>query len=1176
MVLKALYARPPAGLSKTLLIMKFTAIILLSACLAANARGYSQKVTLSEKNALLDKVFKEIKKQTGYKFLYTDEMMQKAGRISIEVTSVELYDALNNIFKNQPLTYSIVDKVIVIREAANKDKPVPGPPPVTITGMVTTETGEPLEGASVEIKGTKRGTYTDAAGRFELKAVDSNSVLVIRFTGYTPQEIRLAGQTYISSKLSIAVTSLADVNVQVSTGYQTIPKERATGSFVQIENELFNRRVSSDVISRLEGITSGLVFNKQSGHELFTIRGRSTLASEPTPLIVLDNFPYDGDINNINPNDIESITILKDAAAASIWGARSGNGVVVINTKKGKFNQSPKVEFNSNITIISKPDIFYSPAYLNTSDYIDLEKSLFDKGYFDQDIANVATRPAITPVVEILAKKRNGMLSAAQAEEQINALRNFDVRNDFMKYIYQKSNKQQYALSLSGGSSNIIYKLFAGFDNNIDKLTNNSHRKININSAGTFQFIKNLEITTSVNFTQSNAVMNNENSFMSSAISTGNLKYSTMLYPYARLADAEGNHLAIVKDYRASYVDSMESLGFLNWHYRPLDEITLADNTSMAKNILLIANVKYKFNRHLNIELKYGNENQSGSGRIYRSLLTYNVRNQVNRFSQRNASTGLFIYPFPKGGTLNLSSNGFSAENVRGQINYNQSFKDKHIISAILGGEIRQTRVSSYSRTSYGYDDEFGTSVSNLNFATSVPVNPSGSATLPSSSGSILQSITRFLAYYFNGTYTLNNLYTFSVSARKDGANLFGVNANQKIVPLWSAGLGWNIYQEKLFKADWLSYLKLRATYGFNGNVYDGSAYLIARYINNAALTGLQYAEIVDPPNPDLKWERVKNINLGLDFAFKNEVFSGSLEIYKKQGLDLVELAPLAPSTGFTSFKGNAASTKTNGIDLVLNSLIINKSFKWRTNFLFNYVSDKIVRFDQKYVATDLVKNYGNSLYAVTGKPLFSLYSYRWAGISASGDPLGYYNGHASNNYTGIFNNSTIDSIIYHGSGRPTIFGALRNTFSWKGFSASVNITYKFNYFFRVPSASLNLQENLSSPHIDYLKRWQQPGDESFTTVPAIIYPNNANRNNFYRYSEVLVEKGDHIRLQDINISYTISGKKRLFQSAQVYMYINNLGILWRANDKKIDPDYQTGLFPEPKSFAFGFKTTFN
>src|SRR5690606_14880483 len=297
-----------------------------------------------------------------------------------------------------------------------------------------------------------------------------------------------AATAVIDTTTSIRDT-LALEEVQVSTGYQRIPKERATGSFVHIDKKLLNRKVGTNVLDRLDGITSGLIFNSSStSDELISIRGRSTLLGREAamPLIVVDNFPYEGNIENINPNNIESITVLKDAAAASIWGARSGNGVIVITTKQGRRNSPLSIEFNANTTIGQKPDLLSLRTALTASDYIDVETELFRKGYYDSDLSNTNSWPAITPVVELLDRHRKGEVDSSALSAYLTGLRQLDVRNDYLAHVYRKSIKQQYALGIRGGTPRNAYSFSLGYDNNDDFIFRNGYKRITLNANNTY------------------------------------------------------------------------------------------------------------------------------------------------------------------------------------------------------------------------------------------------------------------------------------------------------------------------------------------------------------------------------------------------------------------------------------------------------------------------------------------------------------------------------------------------------------------------------------------------------------------------------------------------------------------------------------------------------------------
>ena len=316
------------------------------------------------------------------------------------------------------------------------------------------------------------------------------------------------------------------------------------------------------------------------------------------------------------------------------------------------------------------------------------------------------------------------------------------------------------------------------------------------------------------------------------------------------------------------------------------------------------------------------------------------------------------------------------------------------------------------------------------------------------------------------------------------------------------------------------------------------------------------------------------------------EFLTINIDAYQKHGIDLIENIILASSTGFTSFQGNAAGLNTRGMDIVIRSTNIQRTFQWTTGLLFSYVTDKVTAYDAQlpaYQAVDYSQLTGGVL-PVVGKPLNGIYAYRFAGLDpANGDPLGYQGKTISKNYNTIITNATVDSLQFIGSSRPRIFGSLINNFSFKGFTLSVNVIYKLDYWFKKQSVNINYQDLLTGGVSDYSARWQKPGDELITNVPSLAYPDGTNdpvnRNLFYQGSAALVEKGDHIRLQDISISYNISRQqweKMPFTSIQVYGYLNNLGIIWKANKAGLDPDYATRYaVPNPKSFSIGIKTSF-
>ncbi|MCH5685212.1 carboxypeptidase-like regulatory domain-containing protein [Niabella sp. W65] len=316
-----------------------------------------------------------------------------------------------------------------------------------ITGrVISLNDSLPIEGASVSLQGADRTVSTNNKGHFTIQiALNVNTaVVVVNHVGYEPTMITvvLPQRDTLNIFLQTSSRLLDEVEI-ISTGYQKIPKERATGSFATVSNELFNQQVGTDILSRLPAIANSIVMdNGRQGVPQMMIRGLSTISGPKDPLVIIDNFPFDGDITNINPNIVANITILKDASASSIWGARAANGVIVITTKSGRFNQPITLSFNSNLTIGAKPDLGYI-RQMASGDYIEMEQELFNRGFYNSQI-NSTSRPVISPMVDLLNKVRNGTITEEQAQQQINAWRIVDARDQFNQYMYKPSVNQQY------------------------------------------------------------------------------------------------------------------------------------------------------------------------------------------------------------------------------------------------------------------------------------------------------------------------------------------------------------------------------------------------------------------------------------------------------------------------------------------------------------------------------------------------------------------------------------------------------------------------------------------------------------------------------------------------------------------------------------------------------------
>jgi TonB-linked SusC/RagA family outer membrane protein len=1140
---------------------KWIVFILLISCLCQSNSVFCQssepKVTLSEKNAPLEAVLNSIRRQTGITYIGESSWAQLAHRVSISVKDMPYQDALAICFKGQPLRFEIVDGAISIHVIKTKD--------YLLRGMVLNEKSEPVPGAAVFSKGTGKpsATLTDELGMFSIFLGRQDTVIVISSVSYETKELPYDGQTEIKVEVKAKIAELAEASVlgPAHTGYQDIPKERATGSYSQVPGAVIERRVSTGILDRLDGVTSSLLFNKNivtgTNQSEITIRGRSTIFGTPDPLIVVDNFPYSGDLNNINPEDIESVTVLKDAAAASIWGAFSGNGVIVMTTKKGKYNQARNWNFTTSVTVGEKPNLYYQPI-LSSKDYVEVERFLYDSGFYNSKINN-PTDPALSPAVEILLANNN-------VQYKLDSLGKIDTRADLNKYFYQPSVRQQYALSFTGGGKRDHYFVSAGYNKDVSNLVRNQYNRTTLTGSNTWNIApKKLELRTDLSFVNSSA-WNNNNATINAP------------YPYLRLSERGGRASVVASEYRLPFVDTVGDGKLLDWHYRPLEELQNADDKIYVTNLRLNTGIRYNIWDGLSAIIQYQYQHGLTDEKNFQSVLSYYTRDLINSFAQPN-EVGSYSWPVPLGGIMDESINHFDANSVRAQLNFDHVFSPNHKLNALAGWEMRDIEGHVDIARIYGYDPASNTGVP-VRYDSSYLLYYSGNLSKIPNPALQYGSSDRFLSYYANAAYTLYQRYIVSGSVRRDESNIFGVDANQKGVPLWSAGLAWELSREHFYKADWLPFLKLRITDGANGNVDRSvSAYTTARMDGAINDYGNAYGNIINPPNPSLRWEKIGIFNVGLDFASKGNRIEGTLEYFKKVGKDLIGQTVMDPTSGVPTFTGNTANMVAHGWDITLRTRNLTGPLKWYSDWLVSYVTDKVTKYG---VQQPTVDNYFQvaSINPLVGRPLYSIYALRWAGLShESGDPLGMYNGKADTSYS-KFINYPADSLIYKGPANPSFFGSWRNTFTWRQLELSFNIMFKLGYSFRRNSISyFSVYNGISKGSPDYGQRWQHPGDERNTNVPSRLSPlsNTVNRDEFYTYSEILIEKGDHIRLQDIRISYDLP-KKALpglpVQALRFYVYANNIGILWRANRRNIDPDYINSI-PNPRTLAAGCKVGF-
>lgn len=951
--------------------------------------------------------------------------------------------------------------------------------------------------------------------------------------------------------------------VIISTGYQTIPKERSTGSFATIDNKLLNERVTTSILERLDGTTAGLTFNKGTGAGI-TLRGLSTLGgmADNQLLIIVDNFIYNGNIADINPNDVQQVTLLKDAAAASIWGARAGNGVIVITTKKGKFSQPAKISLNVNMRVLPEQNLFFEPT-MPVPEYIALQEELFSKGYYNTMLNSTAPATIVNPVAEILGKHRAGTLSDEQKRYLLDSIGRNDLRNDFSKYFYRPAVSQQYALNVSGGSGNMTYYFSAGFDRSNAEVIGNHQSRASIRQQMNFKATNRLEISTTLQYVKNDAATGTEPLLLQSP------------WPYAKLADEQGNPLGLPYEYRQSYKDTAGNGKLLDWNFRPLEEMRLADRSERGEDLLMNIGITFRMLKGMDITAMYQRQSGNTAAEDYRSKESYFTRSRINQFTPPGGTYQNSAVPY--GGILLYQNSRQLSQQGRVQISYNRE-RNNHAVAAIAGAEIQHTEAEADNSFLYGFDKNLLTS-SNADLLRLHPRYMGGSASiaLPTLRAG---TSTRQVSFFTNATYTYKDRYALSGSARRDASNLFGFSTNNKWTPLWSAGAAWTLSKEPFFNADWIDMLKLRATYGYQGNTNTSVAgVLTIRYSAGAdVLTNVPTASVSNVPNPDLRWERVGQTNIGTDFSLWTGRLSGSLEYYFKNCTDLVALAPIDPTLGAgDDIMKNSAVLHTKGVDFSLTGKLLDKAFKWRATAFLTWNTNKVKKYlVSPSLARDLVEN-GAAINPVEGREAYALVAYPFAGLDpATGAALGILNGQPSADYTAIQVETKATDLYTPGSSRPVYVAGLRNVVSWKRIDLSFNLTGNFKYWQHRTYAGSGIFNGGLTGYQDYLNRWQQPGDELHTNLPAITYPVNLQQENFYRQSAAMVVRRDHIRLQNVHLSYTLPMTTlRVFSNVSFYANLFNVAVLWKSNKEKGDPDAGKSFQQLRTTYAAGFKLNF-
>ena len=1075
-----------------------------------------------------------------------------------------------------------------------------------VSGRIVDENGEPLMGVTVVVPGTQKMTVTDKNGQFFLAGADANDMLEVSYIGKQTVR-RKAGASPMRIVVSDDVNLMDEVLV---TGYQTISRERATGAFGKVDSDHLSQP-TANIGERLVGTVAGLSsVTDANGDISFQIRGLTTLvASNKDPLLIVDGFPVEASISTLNPNNIESVTVLKDAAAASIWGAKAANGVIVITTKDGKAAQNAeggvKVSFNAMLKYSPKIDNDYYTANASSNEIIDWQIYTFKNNNFGRMAligdgnSNNNLRynyNSYSNLFVMLNENRLGYVTDSELEAYIAKIRTQDNSDQIKDYLLDNPFVQQYDLNIAQNSERVNSNFSLLYENNHQYLKGNKRDKYTFNANTTVKLYKWLDFNVNGTF-HYNIQENNGQTFKGPG--------------FEMLLDEDGNYTDVVRSYesrndRFFYTPNIkrylnwEEFPYQDWGYNPIQEMRGRDYTTKTLNARIQAGLNFKLAKGINFESKFQYEILNTDTRNIDDETTWATRSTINIAATSDKTrTGAVTANLPKGSILKQNRSYTDSYNWRNQFNLNRTFADRHEVTFIAGMEISDRVYKTVTNPpTYGYNDEtlaVGkiTSLTYKNYFNS-------NTTFSNYVNSYTYQHDRYFSAYGNLAYTLDGKYTLSASARTDASNLITDDPGYRYAPFWSIGGKWMASKEQ-FAQDWtwLDMLALRVTYGFNGNVDRSTTIQPVIKYNTAQDVLLQdyTATISSYGNPVLRWEKTGTIDVGFDISVLKGKLTAKFDFYNKKGKDLLATINLPAVTGAASNKINAAEMTNRGFELELGTYQRFGDVRWHGALTLSYNKNKIDKmihasytgFELSGQAEDDSGKSADVRYR-EGYDANTLWSYAYGGMINTGtdaSPAWYPSIMQGDKKVAVVDNQTgdwSDYMVNSGTRVAPWNTSLSSTFSWKNFDLSFLITGKFGHKFRslsfnypmyaafLPNKAMSdaISQNgdiyfpfAAEPYSDYTYGKAMGSDMNWWT-------------RYTRYMEYGIESATLFRIQELTLAYTLPRSivdMIGIGGLKVYLKGNNLHT-FTFNKYDEDPEFPLGTIRPVAAYTLGLNIT--
>jgi len=963
-------------------------------------------------------------------------------------------------------------------------------------------------------------------------------------------ELKFKGKTIaintLAEKKSEAVESIGEV---VITGYQKIDKKRSVGAVQVLKPKDFNKVASLNLVDQLEGIAPGLRVDKKGN---ITIRGKGSFLASTSPLIVVDGFPYEGKIKDLNTSDIKQITVLKDAAATAIYGIKGANGVIVITTKEGNTHGKLYANYTYSLQVSDNPSLKHQHL-MNSRQYINeewskyqAEKSFDEKSYMDHN----------TEVGDIYRVLRLGTITQEQAEEKLNVLRGYDNAKDIEKYFLQRQIIQRHYLSLRYGTDKNEFYASMTLDESQSQYVGNKYKKYYLNLKDRFNFNK-WAVFSLQSYGYLGSAQNNHVSVFS-------------IRPYVSFLDGKGNYVneshGLLNSAGRKYY---EKKGLLDCSYNRLQEQRLRDNETKEHQVttnfsLEISPVKWaQWTSSFSYRIKeFRNTN-------FQRKESYAVRGFINNFTDRD-----YKQRIPYGNILIESESRQQNLVLRTQLNMSKTFGSFH---ANFDGGLERDIFKNQSdpkRYHFNYDPqrltESGVNLLDLRKRFIGYDGLSTSGFTPSIEQKKYHN--RYASSYMTADLSYRDKYTVSGSWRLDRTDLFGQTSRYGDQPAWSIGALWHLKKEDFFKADFIDDLNFRVSYGLAGNIDKSHSPLLTATYGTDYVTGEPDLEVSDPQNPSLKWEKSYTFNVSSDFSLWNRRLSGSLTYYQKNTKDALLDLNLDPSTGFEEGLLNNGKISNRGIEVNLSSNVLEHSqLKYRVNFNFTYNRNKAVHI-KRGKDIHISELLFHDQY-VQGHPLDYLYVFRSAGLDESGAPQVYDRTGKKVSWKDI-DKLTIEDGVFLGSTEPPFYGSFSHSLRWKNLSVEAFFTYNLGHKICLGSQYLDEASGRFNKERN-LKNYEPLVNKGFIHVPKRMPDVDYNYYYSILYSDINTARADILRLKSIILRYNLTSliHTKTIKGLFIRASIENSAFFWSS--KRTRWHYEKQFSVSPNNYILGVNINF-